>query len=391
MSICNGTPPTKTTPAPQSPPSMGNSYTNGKATMYPNAVPFVGLSSGALHGLRYAFNDQLEGFGVSKSKLVDMCEILSEQMAASENLDLEAKRLRRATKSYFKLLDTDQNKLIDAIGCLSGLAMVSSMRKIEKLIFILELFDFAQLNKLTSDECAMAMITGCGAVAVITSTSPPLSEVVESIAHRCFEQEGLDPRPSTDMDVIPILSMATHIMANSDALAYVCHFDNVLGSQSVTREDEISSVKVGPKAEAEKQLTWFDADVEDAKRAATAKKQGRRDDTVDSDSEDEREGGIDTTPARIKAVHAEGLKAVMAQIQHQCKKRDFRTNKKTRTWRSIVDDGSLTPSAHKARLEAVRLALKQKEEKAGGFDAEQEDAVKMTAAQQTLHLPENPQ
>ena len=38
-----------------------------------------------------------------------MCEILSEQMAASENLDLEVKRLKRATKSYFKLLDTDKN------------------------------------------------------------------------------------------------------------------------------------------------------------------------------------------------------------------------------------------------------------------------------------------
>ena len=137
-------------------------------------------------------------------------------------------------------------------------------------------------------------------------------------------------------------------------------------------------------------MTWFDADLEDAKRAAAAKKPGRLGATLDSDSEDEQEGGIDKTPARIKALHAEGLKAVMAQIKQECKKRDFRVNKTTRTWRSIVDDGSLTPSAHKARLEAVRLALKKKEEQAGGFDAEQEDAVKMATAQQTLHLPENP-
>ena len=169
---------------------MGNKIQNGKARVHSSAIPFIGLSANSIRGLRHAFNDQLEGFGITKNKLVDMCEILSEQMAASENLDLEVKRLKRATKSYFKLLDTDKNKLIDAIGCLSGLALVSSMRRIDKIIFIMELFDFAQLNKLTSDECAMAMITGCGAVAVITSTPSPPQDVIETIAWRAFDHEG---------------------------------------------------------------------------------------------------------------------------------------------------------------------------------------------------------
>ena len=161
-----------------------------------------------------------------------MCEILSEQMAASENLDLETKRLKRSVKTFFKLLDTDHNKLIDAIGCLSALAMISSMRRIEKLIFIMELFDFAQLNRLTSDECSMAMITGCNSMAIISTTQSPPHDVIESIAWRAFDHEGLDPSPSTDMDTIPIRSMATHLMSNNDSLAYIHHCHNVIGGQS---------------------------------------------------------------------------------------------------------------------------------------------------------------
>jgi hypothetical protein len=288
---------------------MGNSYSNGKACVHKAAIPFVGLSSGAIHGLRHAFNEQLEGFGVTKSKLVDMASILSEQMAASENLDLEAKRLKRSTKLYFKLLDTDHNKLVDAIGCLSGLALISSMRIIEKLIFILELFDFAHLNKLTSDECAMAMITGCGAVAVITSTKPPPSNVIESIAWRCFEHEGMDPRPNTDMDVIPILSMAKHIIANNDAMAYVSHFDNILGSQNVKRDDEISSIKVGPKLKDEKQLTWFHADKED--QLLNGINDGHNNNNNNDDDDDEGDDGIQVTLERLKELHAEGMNAGM--------------------------------------------------------------------------------
>ena len=97
-----------------------------KAVVHPNAVPFVGLSANAVRGLRYTFNDQAEGFGVSPTKLCDMCDILSEQLAASENLDLEAKRLNRQVRSLFKVLDTDRNKLVDAIGFLAAVAAIST-------------------------------------------------------------------------------------------------------------------------------------------------------------------------------------------------------------------------------------------------------------------------
>ena len=65
------------------------------------------------------------------------------------------------------------------------------------------------------------------------------------------------------MDVIPIRSMAIHLMSNNDALAYINHCHNILGSQSETRDDEVPSVKVCPKPSFEKQLTWFDCDKEE--------------------------------------------------------------------------------------------------------------------------------
>jgi len=359
---------------------MGNTFSNGKARVHDAAIPFIGLSANSIRGLRHAFNDQLEGFGVSKNKLVDMCSILSEQMAASENLDLENKRLQRATKLYFKLLDTDRNKLIDAIGCLSGLAMVSSMRRIEKLIFIMELFDFAQLNKLTSDECAMAMITGCGAVAVITSTASPSQEVIETIAWRAFDHEGLDPTPSTNMDVIPIRSMATHLMSNNDALAYINHCHNIVGSQSVIRQDEMPMNKVCPKLTAEKQLTWFDADTEDKKRDKRNKQHHQQVDSEEASSNSNSDSE-DIKPSDMTEIHAEQKDALLVQLHDSNKKRKFRTNKTTRTWMEMVDDGDVEPSYHQQSIEKEKARQQQLRADAGGYDAEQEDAENMSKAQ----------
>jgi WD40 repeat protein len=369
---------------------MGNAYANGKAVLDANAVPFASLSANAVRGLRYTFNDQAEGFGVSATKLCDMCEILSEQLAASENLDLEAKRLKRQVRSLFKTLDTDRNKLVDAIGFLAATALISSMRRLDKLIYIFELFDFASLRRLTADECSMAMVSASIALSSISSAKVPSQDVIESIARRCFDHEGLDWAGGGD--TIPIRTMASHVLANNDALAFVNHFHNLYGSGSAPREDEMLSVKVCPAPASEKTLAWYSESGAGVGVGGSSIGSsgplgggggggGDHDDDDGGDASDASSGG-EGDPLDISDAHAEGLRNEISQLRKASKRRPYRETSKL-NWRKVVKEGGLAPTEYQRLAEARTLAHQKAREAAGGYDADQEEKMVREATKMT--------
>lgn len=349
---------------------MGNSYANGKTVLHPNAVPFAGLSANAIRGLRYTFNDQAEGFGVTPEKLCDMCEILSEQLAASENLDLEAKRLKRQVRSLFKVLDTDQNKLVDAIGFLSAVALISSMRLLEKLSYVFELFDFASLRRLTADECSMAMVSACIALSSVSSATVPSQDVIESIARRAFDHEGLD-WASGSGDTIPIRTMASHLLANNDSLAYIIHFHNLYGSGVAVREDEVVCSKVCPAPDSERVLSWHPE--EGSKFSSLNSVEGTDIGEVDDNASDSSSGG-EGDPVGIAEANAENLRNKISRLRKLSKRRPFRETSKL-SWRKVVREGGLMPSKYRKTLESQQLAIQKLRDSAGGLDSEQEEKM----------------
>ena len=173
------------------------------------------------------------------------------------------------------------------------------------------------------------------------------------------------------------------------------------------REDEIPTTKVCPLPAAEKQLTWFDADQEDERRrrskssAATGGMEngGLLDDDDDSDEEESGGGGggggggiggkkkMDSLD--MKEARAEKKRGVMNEVVARCKKRTYRINTTTRTWRSVVDGGSLEPSDRVQLREEKKEKERKDRRDIGGLDAEQEDVKRMVQAQETMNCPEH--
>ena len=167
------------------------------------------------------------------------------------------------------------------------------------------------------------------------------------------------------------------------------------------REDEIPTTKVCPLPAAEKQLAWFDADQEDERRRRSKSSAangmaggGLLDDDDDSDDEEESgSGGIGgkkkMDSSDMKEARAERKRGVMNEVVARCKKRTYRVNTTTRTWRSVVDGGSLEPS-DRVRLREEKKEKERKErQNMGGLDAEQEDMKKMIQAQEIMNCPEH--
>ena len=93
----------------------------GKAAIVDNVQPFVNLPRVACQRLWESFHDVAEGFGLQLDELQEICYVLDRVMATEKDqLDILVERL-------FRILDTDENGLIDALETQVTMCALSSM------------------------------------------------------------------------------------------------------------------------------------------------------------------------------------------------------------------------------------------------------------------------
>jgi Ca2+-binding EF-hand superfamily protein len=69
-----------------------------------------------------------------------------------DELNVNRTKMNEKTSGLFRLLDTDQNDLVDALEFLAAAALLSGMATTDKLEFILNAYDFDGSQELSIDE-----------------------------------------------------------------------------------------------------------------------------------------------------------------------------------------------------------------------------------------------
>ncbi|CBJ26175.1 conserved unknown protein [Ectocarpus siliculosus] len=170
---------------------------HGKAVYDSAAKPFLNLSLAAVGTLWETFNDVADGFGINLHEFLEICSELGEE------LQLNRAKLDKLSTALFKLLDTDNNGLIDAIEFVSAMACASGMSVTDTLEFVLNCYDFDGTGRLTIDEISLAFkstvtgmckLEGTGAGADAGLKACPRDVDFEAAAMNAFERraEGSD-------------------------------------------------------------------------------------------------------------------------------------------------------------------------------------------------------
>ena len=128
---------------------------------------------------------------------------LSEIMAELyDELQIAPEMVKLISTHLFKLLDTDENGLVDGLELLSTLAFCSGMKKTEMVEFSLTLYDFNNAAALSFDELVLAMKSACSGMCKVHDPlypdfSPekmimPSDEKLEQVASIAFTSSGTD-------------------------------------------------------------------------------------------------------------------------------------------------------------------------------------------------------
>lgn len=97
------------------------------------------------------FNNVADGFGLSEEELLEILIDLKDELNVSKIA------MQERIKSLFRCFDTDENGLIDALEFFSTIAVVSGMKKLAIMEFILNVYDFDGTETLSIDEVVLAM------------------------------------------------------------------------------------------------------------------------------------------------------------------------------------------------------------------------------------------
>ena len=93
----------------------------GKATYVEDARPFLNLSFAAIEAMWDTFNNVADGFGINGQEFEEICAELGTE------LDVTAERMDELSRDMFRVFDTDENDLIDALEFLATFAIASSV------------------------------------------------------------------------------------------------------------------------------------------------------------------------------------------------------------------------------------------------------------------------
>ncbi|CAM9719268.1 unnamed protein product, partial [Discosporangium mesarthrocarpum] len=161
---------------------MGQKH--GKAIYKEVSRPFLNLSLGGVNTLWEAFNDIADGFGINIHEFKEICAELAEE------LQLNRVKIDQRSEKLFRILDTDNNGLVDAIEFISAMACTSGMGVIDKLEFLFNCYDFDSSCRLTIDEMTLAMKSTVTGLCKLSGDTCPRDSEIETMSMDAFERRA---------------------------------------------------------------------------------------------------------------------------------------------------------------------------------------------------------
>jgi len=224
----------------------------GKAEYHSSAKPFLNLSKPDLSILWTAFHDIVDGFALSLPEFQQIC---LELMDASND---SSRDWMVVCETFFKLIDTDKNGLIDAIEFFCCISIPSGLSDRDKLKFIYQCFDFEGIGSITMDEMEIASrstIIGLKKITITDDNFPHLeAEDYEGLTIDAFRIEGI-----RDGERIGLEVLLNYCVDNPDTKRFIAHYETY-GDESKNEIHELLHVgSYGEQHDDEKegQPSWM--------------------------------------------------------------------------------------------------------------------------------------
>jgi WD40 repeat protein/Ca2+-binding EF-hand superfamily protein len=150
--------------------------------------------------MKQAFHNLTDGFGINAEELGEMLTDLH------DDLQLAPDVLKILSRTFFEVMDTDRNGLIDGLEYLSVMAICSGMKKTEIVEFGLSLYDFNNIAELSYDELVLALKSACSGLCKVHNPLVkhvrerlvmPSDKRLEEVASETFQKLSAGSFPSS--------------------------------------------------------------------------------------------------------------------------------------------------------------------------------------------------
>jgi WD40 repeat protein len=192
----------------------------------------------------------------------EFSEILAELF---DDLQLAPDVVKIVATHFFKLLDTDNNGLVDGLEFLSTMAICSGMKKTEMLEFSLTLYDFNNAAALTFDELVLAMKSACSGMCKVHNPvfkdyslhnlEMPTDEQLEGIASLVFSLSVGNIDSTSKRSEVELALMQKNIKELTDDLlgvpevcSWLSYFCNFMETRDIPQytEAEVRDILTDP-------------------------------------------------------------------------------------------------------------------------------------------------
>jgi microtubule-associated protein-like 6 len=206
----------------------------GKASLPERGLRFLNLPKRCIYELWTAFNDIAEGFGLT---VEEFNEILKN--ATMEHLQATERTLAPEIDALFRSLDDDENRLVDSLEFIAGVAFLSAMTPEEKIRFVFAMYDFDESGILTLDEMVLAFRSCLSGACKICRIDPPLESEIENTVGLCFDNVQLVSHPGAESSAFSGVDRESFVLfclGCPDVTAWIENFDDLIEYHSqITR------------------------------------------------------------------------------------------------------------------------------------------------------------
>ena len=189
----------------------------GKAKLIIEADAFVNLSKNSIQHTWQMFNDISDGFGICKEELEEICADLKVELNISRMSMLEL------TSSLFKVFDTDNNGLIDALEFFGTISSLSGMKLFEILDFTLRCYDFDGSGYLSVDEVTLALKSMATGLCKLELIGAPKEDRIENLVSNMFS--SLNDLNNEDSSTFRIPTIVDYLLCHPDIKSWYSHYE----------------------------------------------------------------------------------------------------------------------------------------------------------------------
>lgn len=192
---------------------MGQVQGNCKLQEGAVVEPFVNLPAASIRQLKADFDVTATSWGLSDREFNKICS------SVGDDLQKNDAEMAEASQALFNVLDSDSNGSVDALEFLATIALLSGMEDEEKIAFVYNLYDFAEVDTISKDECTLSMRSTLVGLDKISGCGVPADYSIEVVSSKIFASAGQEEGGS-----ISSSNFLTYCGRSPNVSSYISYF-----------------------------------------------------------------------------------------------------------------------------------------------------------------------